>query len=142
MAALRRRLRTGDDLQAAAAVRAVFDVDVEFVEKSVELRSCSAPAGDQRGGLLYIRVPALLVRGADSGFVSAAAWAKTRQLRSDLATIEIERADPLRFRGGVYNSRTGDCQILGPHLRKLTESRSGTTDLSVQADALVLEARY
>ena len=29
MAALRRRLRTGDDLQAAAAVRAVFDVDVE-----------------------------------------------------------------------------------------------------------------
>jgi hypothetical protein len=29
MAALRRRLRTGDDLQSAAAVRAVFDVDVE-----------------------------------------------------------------------------------------------------------------
>src|ERR1700739_4251543 len=28
MAALRRRLRTGDDLQGAAAVRAVFDVDV------------------------------------------------------------------------------------------------------------------
>ena len=29
MAALRRRLRAGDDLQAAAAVRAVFDVDIE-----------------------------------------------------------------------------------------------------------------
>ena len=26
---IRRRLRTGDDLQAAAAVRAVFDVNVE-----------------------------------------------------------------------------------------------------------------
>ena len=39
------------------------------------------------------RGPRLLVRGADSGFVSGAAWAKTRQLRSDLATIEIEGAD-------------------------------------------------
>jgi len=29
MAVLRRRLRTGNDLQSAAAVRAVFDVDVE-----------------------------------------------------------------------------------------------------------------
>jgi hypothetical protein len=29
IAALRRRLRTGDDLQGAAAVGAVFDVDVE-----------------------------------------------------------------------------------------------------------------
>ena len=28
-AALRRRLRTGDDLQSAAAVRGVLDVDVE-----------------------------------------------------------------------------------------------------------------
>jgi 2-(acetamidomethylene)succinate hydrolase len=43
--------------------------------------------------LTDIRVPALLVRGADSGFVSAAAWAKTRRLRSDLATVEIEGAD-------------------------------------------------
>jgi len=29
MAALRRRLRIGDDLQSTGAVRAVFDVDVE-----------------------------------------------------------------------------------------------------------------
>ena len=56
-------------------------------QTSAGLREDLAPV------LTDIRVPALLVRGADSGFVSAAAWAKTRQLRSDLATIEIEGAD-------------------------------------------------
>jgi pimeloyl-ACP methyl ester carboxylesterase len=51
-------------------------------QTSAALREDLAPV------LTDIRVPAVFVRGADSGFVSAAAWAKTRQLRSDLATIE------------------------------------------------------
>jgi 2-(acetamidomethylene)succinate hydrolase len=40
-----------------------------------------------------IRVPTLLVRGADSRLVSPAAWAKTKRLRPDLPAIEVPGGD-------------------------------------------------
>jgi 2-(acetamidomethylene)succinate hydrolase len=40
-----------------------------------------------------IRVPVLLMRGADSALVSPVAWGKTRALRPDLPAVEIRDAD-------------------------------------------------
>jgi pimeloyl-ACP methyl ester carboxylesterase len=57
------------------------------------LQTCAGLRADLVSVLREIRVPTVLVRGADSRFVSPAAWAKTRRLRSDLAAIEIEGAD-------------------------------------------------
>ena len=55
MAALRRRLRTGDDLQAAAAVGAVFDVDVENPFEQPEKWG----PGSDRGNLLILHMKEL-----------------------------------------------------------------------------------
>ncbi len=62
-------------------------------DRSALLQTCDGLRADLVPALRDIRVPTLLVRGADSRFVSAAGWAKTRRLRSDLTAIEIEGAD-------------------------------------------------
>ena len=49
--------------------------------------------GDLEPALREIRVPTLLVRGADSRLVSPAAWARTKALRPDLPAIEVADAD-------------------------------------------------
>jgi 2-(acetamidomethylene)succinate hydrolase len=48
---------------------------------------------DLEPALRAIRVPTLLIRGADSRLVSPAAWAKTRRLRPDLPAIEVAGGD-------------------------------------------------
>ena len=49
--------------------------------------------GDLAPALTDLAVPAVLVRGAGSAFVSVAAWAATRRLRPDLRTETVEDAD-------------------------------------------------
>jgi 2-(acetamidomethylene)succinate hydrolase len=48
---------------------------------------------DLEPALRAIRVPTLLIRGADSRLVSPAAWAKTKALRPDLPAIEVAGGD-------------------------------------------------
>jgi len=48
---------------------------------------------DLEAALRAIRVPTLLIRGADSRLVSPAAWAKTKALRPDLPAIEVPGGD-------------------------------------------------
>jgi 2-(acetamidomethylene)succinate hydrolase len=56
-------------------------------QTSAGLREDLAPV------LKDIRVPVLLLRGAESKLVSPAAWAKTRALRPDIAALDIADAD-------------------------------------------------
>jgi 2-(acetamidomethylene)succinate hydrolase len=55
--------------------------------------TCMGLREDLTGVLTNIRVPVLLMRGADSRLVSREAWAKTRALRPDLPAVEIAGAD-------------------------------------------------
>ena len=48
---------------------------------------------DLEPALRAIRVPTLLIRGADSRLVSPAAWARTKALRPDLPAIEVADGD-------------------------------------------------
>lgn len=48
---------------------------------------------DLAGPLQRLRVPALLIRGAESRLVSPAAWQRTRALRPDLHAVEIPGVD-------------------------------------------------
>jgi 2-(acetamidomethylene)succinate hydrolase len=48
---------------------------------------------DLEPALRAIRVPTLLIRGAESRLVSPAAWAKTKALRPDLPAIEVAGGD-------------------------------------------------
>ena len=56
-------------------------------------QTSSGLRADLEPALREIRVPTLLVRGADSRLVSRAAWAKTKALRPDLPAIEVAGAD-------------------------------------------------
>lgn len=55
--------------------------------------TCRGLRADLEGTLRAIRVPTLLVRGADSRLVSPAAWAKTKALRPDLPAVEVAGGD-------------------------------------------------
>src|SRR3989442_1564880 len=55
--------------------------------------TCMGLREDLTEVLKSIRVPVLLMRGADSRLVSREAWAKTRALRPDLPAVEIAGAD-------------------------------------------------
>ena len=74
-----------------------------YVEADVGWRALADPAAmrqtaqglraDLEPALSAIRVPTLLIRGADSRLVSPAAWAKTTALRPDLPAIEVADGD-------------------------------------------------
>jgi 2-(acetamidomethylene)succinate hydrolase len=74
-----------------------------YVEADGSWRALADPAAmrqtarglraDLEPALRAIRVPTLLVRGADSRLVSPAAWAKTTALRPDLPAIEVAGGD-------------------------------------------------
>ena len=55
--------------------------------------TCAGLREDLAPYISSLGVPALLVRGADSAFVSAEAFAATRRLRPDLAAAVIDGAD-------------------------------------------------
>ncbi len=55
--------------------------------------TCAGLRADLAPALRAISVPALLVRGADSAFVSAEAFARARALRPDLGAVTVEGAD-------------------------------------------------
>jgi 2-(acetamidomethylene)succinate hydrolase len=55
--------------------------------------TCAGLREDLSPTLRDIRVPVLLLRGADSKLVSRQAWAKTRALRPDIPAQEIAGAD-------------------------------------------------
>jgi 2-(acetamidomethylene)succinate hydrolase len=55
--------------------------------------TCHGLRADLEPTLRAVRVPTLLVRGADSRLVSPAAWAKTKAVRPDLPAIEVAGAD-------------------------------------------------
>jgi 2-(acetamidomethylene)succinate hydrolase len=55
--------------------------------------TCAGLREDLSETLKQIRVPVLLLRGADSKLVSREAWAKTRELRPDIPAHEISDAD-------------------------------------------------
>jgi 2-(acetamidomethylene)succinate hydrolase len=56
-------------------------------------QTCAGLREDLAPSLQKIRVPVLLLRGADSKLVSREAWAKTKALRPDLPAQEIAGAD-------------------------------------------------
>ena len=56
-------------------------------------QTCAGLREDLSSTLKDIKVPVLLLRGADSKLVSGDAWAKTRALRPDIAACEIADAD-------------------------------------------------
>jgi 2-(acetamidomethylene)succinate hydrolase len=55
--------------------------------------TCAGLRENLEGTLREIRVPVLLLRGADSKLVSRAAWEKTKALRPDIRALEIADAD-------------------------------------------------
>lgn len=55
--------------------------------------TCAGLRENLEGALKDIRVPVLLLRGADSKLVSRAAWEKTKALRPDIQAQEIGDAD-------------------------------------------------
>jgi 2-(acetamidomethylene)succinate hydrolase len=55
--------------------------------------TCAGLREDLSGVLEKIRIPVLLLRGAESKLVSREAWAKTRALRPDIPAQEIADAD-------------------------------------------------
>jgi len=55
--------------------------------------TCAGLREDLSGIVREIRVPVLLIRGAESRLVSREAWAKTRALRPDFVAREIADAD-------------------------------------------------
>jgi len=83
--AVERRARYGY-VEATGGWRALADPGA-MRETAQGLRADLAPT------LGAIRVPTLLVRGADSRLVSPAAWAKTKALRPDLPAIEVPGGD-------------------------------------------------
>jgi 2-(acetamidomethylene)succinate hydrolase len=83
--AVERRARYGY-VEAGGTWRALAD-PAAMRQTAQGLREDLEPA------LRAIRVPTLLVRGADSRLVSPAAWAKTKALRPDLPAIEVAGAD-------------------------------------------------
>jgi 2-(acetamidomethylene)succinate hydrolase len=83
--AVARRAKYGY-VQADGGWRALAD-PAAMQQTSHGLRADLAPA------LRAIRVPTLLIRGADSRLVSPAAWAKTKALRPDLPAIEVAGGD-------------------------------------------------
>jgi 2-(acetamidomethylene)succinate hydrolase len=56
-------------------------------------QTCRGLREDLAGVLKEIRIPVLLLRGAESKLVSAEAWARTRALRPDIRAQEIADAD-------------------------------------------------
>jgi len=83
--AVERRARYGY-ANSGAVWRALAD-PAAMRQTSGGLRADLVPA------LRDIRVPTLLIRGADSRLVSPAAWARTKALRPDLPAVEIDGAD-------------------------------------------------
>jgi 2-(acetamidomethylene)succinate hydrolase len=55
--------------------------------------TCKGLREDLAGVLREIRLPVLLLRGAESKLVSREAWAKTQALRPDIPAREIADAD-------------------------------------------------
>ena len=84
--AVERRARYGYAEAAGGGWRALAD-PAAMRETAQGLRADLAPT------LRAIRVPTLLVRGADSRLVSPAAWARTKALRPDLPAIEVADGD-------------------------------------------------
>ena len=68
--------------------------------------TCAGLRADLEPALRAISVPALLVRGADSAFVSAEAFARACALRPDLGAVTVEGAD--HYVPEVQPDRTAD----------------------------------
>ena len=64
-----------------------------FADAGAMRATCAGLREDLAPDLSALAPPALLVRGADSAFVSAGAFAATRALRPDLRAIVVEGAD-------------------------------------------------
>ncbi|HEY6479839.1 MAG TPA: alpha/beta hydrolase, partial [Streptosporangiaceae bacterium] len=84
--ALARRARHGYAPDAAGALRPLADA-------AAMRATCAGLRGDLAPDLSRLARPALLVRGADSAFVSPAAFAATRALRPDLPAVVVAGAD-------------------------------------------------
>jgi len=64
-----------------------------FADASAMSRTCTGLRAPLDAVLRNIDRPALIARGAHSRLVSPAAWARTRELRPDIAAVEIDGAD-------------------------------------------------
>jgi 2-(acetamidomethylene)succinate hydrolase len=64
-----------------------------FADPSAMSRTCAGLRAPLDEVVRIIDRPAVLARGAQSRLVSPAAWARTRELRPDIAAVEIEDAD-------------------------------------------------
>lgn len=84
--ALARRARHGYAPDAAGALRPLADA-------AAMRATCAGLRADLAPDLSRLARPALLVRGADSAFVSPAALAATRALRPDLPAVVVAGAD-------------------------------------------------
>ena len=83
--------------------------------------TCAGLRADLAPDLSALAVPALLVRGADSAFVSAAAFAAARALRPDLRAVVVAGADHY-----VPEEQPGPvAQLVGEFAAEVFEGSSG-----------------